>query len=179
MLVEVLFSAVMLSVILMGGFLVSKSAMVSTEQTVVAGEADARATRAMQRVHLLLRPAGRSTLEAIPGGGTEPEPMQDGVHYDNVRFRQVLDYRAGEPIYEPEPPENPFRVFFESDVADPETGSLIFDDGERQHKITSGVRDVVFEHTENRITLRFTLAVRQGQGVRESMLRRSVVLRSP
>ncbi len=124
--VEVCISAVFLSGILALGVSVSRNALKSADRTVMADVVATRLDAALDRIRGQFVAASRSTLQAIPVGGFVPEPMQDGVVYDNVQFRRVAGVSVGAPFYAPALGLPPLRFFC---GVDHNQSALLFDNG--------------------------------------------------
>ena len=124
--VEVCISAVFLSGILALGVSVSRNTLKSADRTVMADVVATRLDAALDRIRGQFVAASRSTLQAIPVGGFVPEPMQDGVVYDNVQFRRVAGVSVGAPLYAPALGLPPLRFFC---GVDHNQSALLFDNG--------------------------------------------------
>jgi hypothetical protein len=124
--VEVCISAVFLSGILALGVDISRRALQSADRTVVADVVATRLDSALDRIRGQFVAASRGTLQAIPIGKFVPEPMQDGVVYDNVQFRRVTGVSVGAPLYAPPIGKAPLRFFCGTDH---NQSALLFDNG--------------------------------------------------
>jgi hypothetical protein len=125
-LVEVCISAVFLSLILVLGVSISRTALASADKSVAADITASRLDEALDRIRAQVVAASRGTLQAIPTGKLVPEVMQDGVVYDNVQFRRVVGVSIGAPLYAPAVGQPPLRFFCGTDHAQ---SALLFDNG--------------------------------------------------
>src|SRR5262249_32368574 len=93
---------------------------------VAADGAAARLDAALDRIRGQFIAASRGTLQAIPQGMLIPEPMVDGVVYDNIQFRRVIGVSVGAPLYAPPIGRPPLRFFCGVDHSQ---SALLFDNG--------------------------------------------------
>jgi prepilin-type N-terminal cleavage/methylation domain-containing protein len=175
-LVELLLATTLLVVALMGGVLVSRSALTVAGDSVRTGAAESRALHAQALVRQYLLAAGRSTLEATPTGGA-PEVMQDGVTYDNVTFREtVANTRVG-PTYDPDPGDPANSLAFQARAVAGGEGDLVLTTASGSHPICGGIRDIDFTRQGSTITVRI-VAVARGSVPDSCTIVRSLVLRN-
>jgi type II secretory pathway pseudopilin PulG len=174
-LVELLIASAVLLAVLLSGVTVSRSAMTVAGDSVRTGAAEHRAQRAQELIQQYLLPAGRSTLEATPAGGAA-EPMQDGVSYDNVSFRQAVAATREGVTYDPDPSAPPDALAFQPRFGGSE-GDLILTTESGSHPICGGVRTVEFIRSGSAITVRVITAVR-GTVPDTCVLLRRLVLRN-
>ena len=148
--VEVCLSAVLLSMILAVGVNVSRFALASADRTVSADVTAARLDAALDRIRGQFVAASRATLQAIPTGKTVPEPMQDGVVYDNVQFRRVTGVSIGAPLYAPPIGKAPLRFFQGSDH---NQSALLFDNGAMAAVLVPGGATATFTKSGDQIVV--------------------------
>jgi len=177
-LVELLVASTALVIVLLGSATVSKSALSVAETSVSTGAAESRATRAQFRIRQILLSAGRSTLLATPPGGGAPEPMQDGVPYDNLSFRRTLSAGREGPVYDPDPGQPPLSFSFEPRNGTGSDGDLILTTGGGRLPICAEVRQVEFLRQGSRVTVRITTVAR-GTVPETCDVVRPLVLRNP
>ena len=174
--VELLISIAALVVVLFTGVSVSKSAMTVAQDTVRSSAADSQAMSAQTHVRQYLLWAGRSTLEATPGGGA-PEPMQEGVTYDNVSFRRAVGGGKDGAVYDPAPGQPPITFAFVPRDASG-IGDLTMDTGSGPHPICAGLGAVEFVREGSRVTVRLVTVTRGAVPATHSVVRR-LILRNP
>jgi prepilin-type N-terminal cleavage/methylation domain-containing protein len=174
--VELLISIAVLGVVLFTGVAVSKSAMTVAQDAVRSSAADSQAISAQTHVRQLLLWAGRSTLEATPGGGAR-EPMQEGIAYDNVSFRRAVGGGKDGAVYDPAPGQPPITFAFVPRGASG-IGDLIVDTGSGPHPICGGLSAVEFVREGSRVTVRLVTFTR-GAAPESRGVVRSLVLRNP
>lgn len=176
-LVELLLAITLLVVALMGGIVVSRSAMAVAGDSVRTGAAESRAIHAHALVRQYLLSAGRATLEATPAGGA-PEAMQDGIAYDNVSFRQTLASTREGSTYSPDPGAPPFVLAFRPAAAAAAEGDLLLTTDSGSHAICGGVREIDFTRQGSSITVKI-VAVARGSVPDSCTVIRSLILRNP
>jgi len=174
--IELLISIAVLIVVLFTGVAVSKSAMTVAQDTVRSSAADGQAMSAQTHIRQLLLWAGRSTLEATPGGGV-PEPMVDGLTYDNVSFRRAVGGGKDGAIYDPAPGQPPIAFAFVPRGASG-IGDLTMDNGSGPHPICGGLSAVEFVRDGSRVTVRLVTFTRGAVPETHSVVRR-LILRNP
>lgn len=175
-LVELLLATTLLVVALMGGVLVSRSAMTVAGDSVRTGAAESRASHAHALVRQYLLAAGRSTLEATPAGGA-PEAMQEGVTYDNVSFRQTVASTREGSTYDPDPGDPPNSLAFKARPVAGGEGDLVLTTASGTHAVCGGVRAIEFTRDGSTITVRI-VAVARGSVPDSCTIVRSLVLRN-
>lgn len=176
-LVELLLATALLVIAILGGTLVSRSAMAVAGDSVKTGAAESRALHAQALIRQYLLSAGRSTLMATPAGGA-PETMQDGVTYDNVSFRETVANSREGPTYDPDPGAAPFALAFQSRPVASGEGDVVLATDSGSHAICGGVREIDFTKTGSTITVKI-VAVARGAVPDSCTMIRSLVLRNP
>ena len=176
-LVELLLAITLLVVALLGGVLVSRSAMAVAGDSVRTGAAESRAQHAHALVRQYLLSAGRSTLEATPASGI-PEAMQDGTTYDNVSFRQTVANSRDGPTYVPDPAASPFSLAFKPAPVAGAEGDLVLTNDSGSHLICGGVREIDLTRQGSSITVKI-VAVARGSVPDTCTVIRSLILRNP
>ena len=174
--VELLISIAVLGVVLLTGVAVSKSALTVAQDAVRSSATDGQAMAAQTHVRQLLLWAGRSTLEATPGGGARG-PMQEGVTYDNVSFRRAVGGGKDGTVYDPAPGEPPITLAFAPRDASG-VGDLTVDTGSGPHPICGGLGGVEFLREGSRVTVRLVTVTRGAAPGTHGVVRR-LVLRNP
>jgi prepilin-type N-terminal cleavage/methylation domain-containing protein len=176
-LVEMLISAVVLALLLLGGVVTARSSTGLAQDSLRTSEAERRARSAHDAVQRYVAMAGRSTLEAVPAGGGLPQPMQDGVPYDRLIFRRTVSSGPAGPVYDPAPPALPMALALqphgpagESELVRLEGGAVI--------PLCGGIESLSFVRTGSRITVTIVV-VDRAAGRRPCTLARSLVLRNP
>jgi len=176
-LIELLVSAVVLALLLLGGVVAARSSTGLAQDSLRTSEAERRARAAHDLVRRYLAEAGRSTLESIPAGGGPPQPMLDGVVYDQVIFRRTVSSGPAGPVYDPAPPALPIALALqphgpagEGDLVRLEAGAVI--------PLCGGIESLSFVRTGSRITATIVV-VDRAAGRRPCTLVRSLVLRNP
>jgi hypothetical protein len=140
---ETVSSAAILSLLVFAALGASRVAMRGTGSVVSVDAADSRVAESLTRMRRLLMPASVSSLEAVPSPyGVAPEPMQDGVVYDNMSFRTVTGYANGGPVYVPALGTNPWQLFFRAGQNG--AGELVLDDGRSVTTLLENVRGAAF-----------------------------------
>ena len=158
-LLETISSAGILTLLVMAAFGASEAAMRATGSVATVDAADQRTAEVMTRLRRLLMPASLSMLEAVPSlpPGALPEPMQDAVPYDNIRFRTVTGFQNGGPVYVPAIASNPWKLWFQPSGGN--FGSLMFDDGRTTVALIDFVSGATFELQGRRLSI--TLVTRR------------------
>lgn len=175
-LVELLIATMLLVVALLGGVLVSRSAMAVAGDSVQTGAAESRALHTHALIRQYLLSAGRSTLMATPAGGA-PEAMQDGVTYDNLSFRETVANSREGPTYDPDPSAPPLSLAWKSRPVAGGEGDLVLTTASGSHAICGGVREIDFTRQGSSITVKI-VAVARGSVPDSCTIFRSLVLRN-
>jgi len=177
-LVELLIASAALVVLLIGGVLVSGSALTVAGDSVRSGAAESRAMHAEAILRQRLVLAGRSTLFATPAAGGAPEAMQDGVSYDNVSFRETVASAREGSTYDPDPSQPPLSFAFKPRSGARAEGDLVLTDESGSHAVCGGVRSVEFVRTGSCIAVR-VVTVARGAVPPTCEALRTLVLRNP
>ena len=177
-LLEVTISAGVMSMIILMGVTVSKSTLDSTNSSMARSEAAQVTARTFDRFTLSLASVGESTLSAIPtGAGSIPEPMLDGVTYQNMAFRIAAGYSNGV-VYSPAEPNPPCQLWFSAYSEEPDSsGDLMYFDGTRVQTLKTDVQGVSFTLNGNIISMSMTAQNVHGEAA--GVIQRSIVVRAP
>lgn len=176
--IELLISAALLATLLLAGVVASRSATVVAGDSVRTSAAERRAALALDRVRDLLSLAARSTLQATPAGGGPLESMQDGVAYDNVSFRRLVENGPSGPVYDPDPALPPYALDRRVRANPGTEGDLVWDDGQGGQWLCGGLQDLQFVKQGSRVTVRVVAAIR-GVDPQSHVSTSSLVLRNP
>jgi hypothetical protein len=125
----------------------------------------------MDRLRRLATRAAATTLCAVPGSTSDqdgspesvPEPMLDGVAYDNLSYREPIGYSGGATTYAPPIGDPPRRIELVRDGSGA-AGSLILADGERQFVLADHVIAVSFTRAGNELSIELAFAPSHGAG---------------
>ncbi len=177
-LVESLISTAMLSVILISGVVVTRSAMLSSERSLNEDGARAGLDRLQQRAQQYLRSASRATLLAVPTGGTKAVAMVDGVTYNNIEFRRVVGFAKGAVVYQPPVTKPPYRIYFQAELPNG-SGSIYLDDGVQTVPLVRSITAASFTKSAKRITLDFSGHPESGCAKATARTTEEIVLRVP
>ena len=164
-LLEVAISCTILAGALLTALTISQAATRASNRAVVAAAREAAAMRVLERLRRIVTRAAASTLRAVPaanygqGGGADllPEPLIDGVDYDNLSYREPVGFMDGETVYEPPIDEDPRHIEL---VLDPDTGvgELVLTDAGRALALADGVTGVAFSRDGDELTIEVTTA---------------------
>jgi len=171
-------SSSLLVIVLAGGLVVSRSALVSARDAALVSENDQHVLRSLDRVVGLLGSASRATLEAMDAGGMGPVAVQDGVVYDNLEFRRATGFELGALILEPPVAQPPMRLILQPDPAGGQNTFLV-DLGGRQLTLCRGVRDLEIRQQGGRLQITLEAVLRGSNGTRSQRLTRSLMVRTP
>lgn len=175
--IELLVSAVVLALLMLGGVVAARSSTGLAQDSLRTSEAERRARSAHEAVKRSVASAGRSTLAGIPFVGSPPEPMQDGVAYDQLIFRRTVSNGPAGPVYDPAPPALPVALALQPHGPAGEN-DLVRLDGGSMVPLCGGIESLSFVRTGSRLTVTIVV-VDRAAGRRPCTLVRSLVLRNP
>ena len=176
---EVALASVIFAIALGAASAVSQSSLQTARASVLRTEEDSRASNLVDRLEEVLSNVGRSTLEARPSEDySVPEPLVDGVAYENLEFRRVLCAWSEVPTYSPASHLPPYRLYVQRD-GDPSgsepVGALVLEGESGAVRLLSDVLRLEVTRTGNVLSL---TVLRREKDNSERILTCNLVMRS-